>query len=305
MDQQMDRLFAVLAPYGASRDVPLAAQTSFHIGGPAQLFFEPRNREELSLALRTAGKEGVPITLMGNGSNLLVSDAGVEGLVVRLGPAFSAVSLREDGKVSALAGSLLCALANFAAVKGLMGLEWAAGIPGSVGGALAMNAGAFGGEIKDVLYEVEYLDTAGGEIIRRAPQEGELGYRRSAFAWPERVVVEAAFSLLPDDGGMWARMREFADRRREKQPLSYPSAGSTFKRPPGHYAGALIEAAGLKGARVGGAQVSELHAGFIINTGHATCADVLALIELVRQRVLEDSGVLMEPEIRFIGRETP
>ncbi len=305
MEQRIDRLFAILAPYGAVKDVPLSAHTSFRIGGPAQILFEPGDGAALSLALRSAQEEGVAVTLIGNGSNLLVSDAGVEGLVVKLGPTFSGMELREEGQVFALAGTLLSALANFAADHGLMGLEWAAGIPGSVGGALAMNAGAYGGEIKQVLREVEYFDALTGAFLCRAPSEGELGYRQSAFAWPLRVATAAAFRLAPDDGGMRARMREYSEKRRAKQPLSYPSAGSVFKRPQGHFAGALIEAAGLKGERVGGAAVSELHAGFIINTGNASSADVHALIELVRRRVLEHSGVLLEPEIKFIGRESP
>ncbi|MEA4970218.1 MAG: UDP-N-acetylmuramate dehydrogenase [Candidatus Pelethousia sp.] len=305
MEQRINRLFAILAPYGAVRDVPLSAHTSFRIGGPAQLFFEPGDREALSLALQSAQEEGVTVTLMGNGSNLLVSDAGVEGLVVKLGSAFSGIELGEDGQVFALAGTLLSSLANFAADHGLMGLEWAAGIPGSVGGALAMNAGAYGGEIRQVLSEVEYFDAQTGGFLRRVPAEGEMGYRKSAFAWPARVATAAVFRLAPDDGGMRERMREYSEKRRTRQPLTYPSAGSVFKRPQGHFAGALIEAAGLKGAAVGGAEVSELHAGFIINTGNASSADVRALIELVRRKVLEHSGVLLEPEIKFIGREQP
>ncbi|MEA5060349.1 MAG: UDP-N-acetylmuramate dehydrogenase [Candidatus Pelethousia sp.] len=303
MDKALNSLAAVLVPYGAQRDVPLAAHTSFRIGGPAQLFFEPQNRKQLFFAVQNAREAGTSITLMGNGTNLLVSDAGVDGLVIRLGPAFSELTLEDDGTISALAGTLLCALANFAADKGLMGLEWAAGIPGSVGGAVAMNAGAYGGEIHSVLYEVEYLDVTSGAVVCRRPEKGELAYRQSAFTWPERAVISASFRLSPEDGGMQARMRNFSDRRKEKQPLSYPSAGSTFKRPQGHYAGALIEAAGLKGVRIGGAQVSELHAGFVINVGNATCADVRALIELIQKRVLSESGVLLEPEIKFIGRE--
>lgn len=305
MDQRMDRLFYILAPYGAVKNVPLAAHTSFRIGGPAQLFFEPKDGAALSFALQSAKQEGVDVTLMGNGSNLLVGDGGIEGLVIKLGTAFSGLKLGEDGQIFALAGTLLSTLANFAADHGLMGLEWAAGIPGSVGGALAMNAGAYGGEIAQVLSEVEFYDVAAGKFSRRAPLEGELGYRHSAFTWPARVVTGAHFRLKPDDGGLRKRMREYSEQRRTKQPLSYPSAGSVFKRPQGHYAGALIEAAGLKGVSVGGAQVSELHAGFIINKGDASSADVHALIELVRQRVLEHSGVLLEPEIKFIGRERP
>lgn len=304
MERRLERVFTILAPYGVEREVPLSAHTSFRIGGPAQLFFEPGDREALELALSSAKQEGVALTLLGNGSNLLVSDAGVEGLVIKLGKAFSAISVAEDGRVWAMAGSLLGALASFAADRGLMGIEWAEGIPGSVGGALAMNAGAYGGETKSAVSEVEYFDLERGEFIYKALEEGEMGYRRSAFAWPKRVVVSAAFCLSPDDGGVRERMRDFAKRRQEKQPLSYPSAGSTFKRPAGHFAGALIEAAGLKGTTVGGAKVSELHAGFIVNAGQATCRDVRELIALVQRRVLEHSGVALEPEVKFIGKES-
>lgn len=306
MPQAIDELFAILAPYGAARETPMSSLTSFRIGGPAALFLEPKDRACLFLALEKARALSVPVTLMGNGTNLLVSDDGVAGLVVKLGPAFSKMEVEtQTGRVTALAGALLSALANFAADQGLMGLEWAAGIPGSVGGALAMNAGAYGGEMKDALCALEYLDVGTGEVYCRPALAGELGYRASAFSWPARAVLSAVFSLAPDDGGMRARMQDYARRRRDKQPLSYPSAGSAFKRPKGHFAGALIEAAGLKGARVGGAMVSELHAGFIINTGDATCADVLALLDLVKTRVLATSGVELEPEIRLIGRNMP
>ena len=166
-----------------------------------------------------------------------------------------------------------------------------------------MNAGAYGGEIKDVLTSIEYLDMETGEIIERPPADGELGYRESAFSWPRRIALSATVALTPDDGHMLERMQEFSRRRREKQPLQYPSGGSTFKRPKGYFAGALIEEAGLKGMTIGGAQVSQLHAGFIINLGDATCRDVLELITLVQQRVWENSGVKLEPEIRVIGRD--
>lgn len=181
-----------------------------------------------------------------------------------------------------------------------MGLEWAAGIPGTVGGAVAMNAGAYGGEIKQVLTKVEYIED--GAVCSVEPEDSDLGYRFSRFAAPERIVLSAEFSLSPDDGMTKERMKDYSERRRAKQPLTYPSAGSTFKRPAGYYAGALIEQADLKGVSVGGAKVSTLHAGFIINKGGATSEDVKRLIELVQERVYENSGVTLETEVKFIGR---
>ncbi len=299
---EIDGLYSILAPLGAEKDVSMAAHTSFRIGGPAALFFEPKDPAELMLALKKARELHIPITLMGNGTNLLVRDGGVEGLVLKLGPRFSGFNL-EGSLAVALAGTLLSSLAAATVRAGYMGLEWAAGIPGTVGGALAMNAGAYGGDVKGALQWVEYLDMPTGKIEKRQPAEAELGYRRSSFSWPERVVLRAAFRIEADDGQAQARMADYNQRRREKQPLQYPSAGSTFKRPPGHYAGALIEEAGLKGLSVGGAEVSRLHAGFIINRGGATCADVLALIEQVQARVLASSGVELTPEIRIIGRD--
>ena len=305
MRKETQALAAMLAPMGAEERIPLAKHTSFRIGGPADLLFAPQSREELRFALEQAKALGVPVTLMGNGTNLLVRDGGVEGLVLKLGPGFSAIQPLGEGRITAQAGALLSSLANEAAAQGLMGLEWAAGIPGSVGGALAMNAGAYGGEIKDVLTGIEYWDMETGEMIERPPADGELGYRESAFSWPRRIALSATVSLAPDDGHMLERMRDYSRRRREKQPLQYPSGGSTFKRPQGHFAGARIEGAGLKGTAVGGAQVSQLHAGFIINRGGATCRDVLALMELVQRQVWEHSGVKLEPEIRVIGRDEP
>lgn len=305
MQTAIQALAKVLSPLGAEEQIVLAPHTSFRIGGPADLFFVPQSREALRFALEQAKAYGVPVTLMGNGTNLLVRDGGVEGLVLKLGPGFSAIQAVGGGRVEALAGALLSSLANYAAAQGLMGLEWAAGIPGTVGGALAMNAGAYGGEIKDVLTSIEYWDMETGEMIERPPADGELGYRESAFSWPRRIALSATVSLAPDDGHMLERMRDYSRRRREKQPLQYPSGGSTFKRPQGHFAGALIEGAGLKGTAVGGAQVSQLHAGFIINRGGATCQDVLDLIALVQRRVWEHSGVKLEPEIRVIGRDEP
>lgn len=274
--------------------------TTFKAGGKARLLAHPRSEEELQLCLNMAEQHHIPCYVMGNGSNLLVRDGGFPGLMVKLSQGFSEIRI-VGSTLFAGAGALMSVAAKTALNNGLMGLEWAAGIPGSVGGAVAMNAGAYGGEIKQVLKRVDAIEN--GAVHEFTVQEHELGYRRSAYCAPERIVLSAEFELLPDDGGAKERMADYAARRREKQPLSLPSAGSTFKRPEGHFAGALIEQAGLKGMRVGGAEVSCLHAGFIVNSGGATAADITGLIALVQQRVYEHSGVRLEPEIRIIGEE--
>lgn len=279
--------------------VPMRTMTSFRIGGPANLLF-PATEEALAEALGVAAEMGVQPFVLGNGTNLLVRDGGIEEPVLCVGQAFSRIT-RHDNEYMAGAGALFGAFARQTVRDGFMGLEWAAGIPGSVGGAVAMNAGAYGGETGQCLRRVRYIER--GKLQTAAVREGELGYRQSPYSAPERVTVAAEFALMPDDGHSAERMEAFLAQRKAKQPLAYPSAGSVFKRPPGQYAGALIQQAGLKGARVGGAQVSELHAGFIVNTGGATCADVCALIALVRRRVLETSGVELPCEVKIIGKD--
>ena len=297
--ENLTRLVKELEIYKIRTNAPMAEYTSFRIGGPAELLFMPEDREQLEIGMSKAEELGVPYMIIGNGSNLLVSDGGIDGLVIRIAGDFSGIEY-SGNKLKARAGTLISAAAKDSVERGLMGLEWAAGIPGTVGGAVAMNAGAYGGEIKQVLTNVEYIED--GEVRSAEPGEGDLGYRFSRFTAPERIVLSAEFSLSPDDGMTRERMRDYAERRRTKQPLAYPSAGSTFKRPAGCYAGALIEQAGLKGASVGGAEVSTLHAGFIINKGGATCEDVKRLIELVQERVYESSGVALETEVKLIGR---
>ena len=278
-------------------NVPARYYTSFKIGGPMAYFAEPSSAEELRALLDAAKRSCCPVFVMGNGSNLLVSDKGVDALFIRVGSAMSAFTI--DGTtVTADAGALLSIVSKASVAAGLMGLEWAAGIPGTVGGGVAMNAGAYGGELKQVLKRVTVIEN--GEITEKPVSECSMGYRYSAFAFPDAVVVRAEMKLLPDDGQTKARMDDYSRRRREKQPLEYPSAGSTFKRPAGKYAGALIEQAGLKGRRVGDAMVSPKHAGFVINCGHATFDDVVSLIALVREEVYKSSGVLLEPEVRII-----
>ncbi len=282
------------------RNAPMKDYTSFRIGGPADLLLMPRSREELLKGLAAAKEANLPLVILGNGSNTLVSDKGIDGLVIRIGSDFSGIEY--DGCVQkVLSGTLMCLAANDALDKGLMGLEWGTGIPGTVGGAVAMNAGAYGGEVKQVLSLVEcYMD---GEIKHIIPTEEDMGYRYSRFSAPGAVVLSAEFALSPDDGGAKERARIYCECRRLKQPLTYPSAGSTFKRPAGHFAGALIEQAGLKGLKVGGAEVSTLHAGFLINTGGATCNDVCTLMKKVQNEVYDRFGVTLEPEVKIIGRD--
>lgn len=280
------------------RGQSLRDYTSFHIGGPADLLL-PTSQSEILHCLRTAMRMDVPLQVIGNGTNLLVSDAGVAEPVLCLRSGVSAIQNLGNGVFKAEAGALLSTLANEALRQGYTGLEWAAGIPGSVGGAAAMNAGAYGGQLSDVLQAV--CSISAGDLVEQAVRKDEMGYRKSPFKAPARTVASITVALPSDDGCAKERMQTYAKRRAEKQPLCYPSAGSVFKRPLGHYAGALIEEAGLKGVHIGDAAVSELHAGFIINRGTARCEDVLQLIELVQKRVLATSGIALEPEIRIIG----
>ena len=281
-------------------NAPMKEYTTFRAGGTAALLLEPDSPEQLCRAVQASRRRGVPYLIMGNGSNLLVQDGGYDGLVIRLGSGLGQIR-RIGNCLEAGAGASLIGLSRRALHEGLMGLEWAGGIPGSVGGAVAMNAGAYGGEIKNLLQSVTVLE--GDTAKTLSPRPEDMGYRYSRFSQPEYVVLSALFRLEPDDGGAMARQEEYSRRRQEKQTLQYPSAGSTFKRPEGHYAGALIEQAGLKGMRVGGAEVSTLHAGFIINRGGAAAADIVELIGLIQRRVKEHCGVELEPEIKIVGRE--
>lgn len=297
--QQNQRDFLDAVKPFAREGVRMSELTSFQIGGVAFAFAEPKNKEELLFLLRTAKAFGIEPFLMGNGTNLLISDEGLDRLVIRIGEGFSYTKKTPSG-MEAGAGTSLRALSHAAAEAGLSGMEWACGIPGTVGGAVAMNAGAYSGEVKDVISRVDFVEN--GEFFSVKPQQGDFGYRKSAYSAPARIVLAAEFALTEDNcNAVFSRIEDFTRRREEKQPLEYPSAGSVFKRPAGHYTGALIEAAGMKGASLGGAQVSEKHAGFIINRGGATFKDVLGLIRLVQKRVYETSGVTLETEIKTIG----
>lgn len=278
---------------------PMREHTTFRIGGEADLFVSPR-REELAEVLALAKEEQVPVTIIGNGSNLLVGDRGIRGLVVEIGAGMADIFV-EKNHVRAGAGALLSQVAGRACRAGLGGMEFAAGIPGSVGGAVTMNAGAYGGEMKDILTQITVLSKE-GTIRCLGVEELDLGYRHSCIPDREYVVVEAEFTLSekPEEE-IRERMQDLAGRRREKQPLEYPSAGSTFKRPEGYYAGKLIMDAGLRGYRVGDAQVSEKHCGFVINRGEATAEDVKRLMRDVQEKVYEQYKVVLEPEVRMIG----
>lgn len=281
---------------------PMSRHTSFRIGGPARLFVTPHSEEGLVQCLRICRREGIRPLTVGNGTNLLVSDSGINGAVIHMGEGMNVVTVT-GRKVRAGAGARLSDVCRAAAEKGLSGLEFAYGIPGSVGGGIFMNAGAYGGELKDVCVRVGAM-TRELERAEYACWECGFGYRKSRFQQDGGTVTWAEFELTEaDPAEIRSRMDEVLARRRDKQPLEYPSAGSVFRRPEGYFAGALIEEAGLKGAFVGGAQVSSKHAGFIINTGGATCGDVRALVELIQKRVEENSGVKLECEIRFVGDE--
>ena len=274
--------------------------TTFRVGGPADVFCEPENEDELRELVSVCEGSGTPFMVMGHGSNLLFGDGGFRGTVICLGKAFSEVRA-EGNVVYAGAGALLSQVANTALENGLAGMEFASGIPGSVGGALCMNAGAYGGEMKDILEEAVILE-ADGTLCTVLPDELELGYRTSNIPMLGRIVISAKFRLTPGDPEeIGAKMKELNAKRKEKQPLEYPSAGSTFKRPEGYFAGKLIEDAGLKGFTVGGAQVSEKHAGFVINRGNATAKDIMDLIREVQRRVKEHSGVDLETEVKTAG----
>ena len=282
---------------------PMRLHTTFRVGGPADVFFTPRTEAELSGAVMAARHEGVPMTVVGNGSNLLVRDGGIRGLVICLGESFSGISV--DGTLlTARAGDLLSCAARAALNAGLTGLEFAGGIPGSVGGGMVMNAGAYGGQLSDVAESLRVMDVQTGEISEMPASAMNYGYRTSAVLTNGGVVTLARLRLSSGDPAeIRSRMDDLNTRRREKQPLTQPSAGSTFKRPEGYFAGALIEGAGLKGTSVGGAMVSPKHAGFIVNTGNASAADILALIALVQARVFEKDGVMLEPEVRILGED--
>ena len=285
---------------------PMSKHTTFRIGGPAALMALPRTMEEVQTVLKTAAELGVEPFFLGNGSDLLVADRGYPGFIVKLAGEFEEICFCPAPKggtpqLTAGGAALLSTLSKTALHWGLTGLEFAGGIPGSVGGAVTMNAGAYGGEMAQVLESVTFLDEA-GEVCTLPVSECGFGYRKSIFSQRKCLILRARFRLEQGDGyAIKARMDELTAKRREKQPLEYPSAGSTFKRPEGYFAGKLIQDSGLRGYQVGGAQVSEKHCGFVINKEKATAAEIRQLISDVQDRVEGQFGVRLEPEVKFTG----
>ena len=297
-----DKLTSVIAKERVYVDEPMSRHTAVRVGGPADFFVTPKAKEEVRDVIRICKEAGMPYYIIGNGSNLLVSDAGYRGVIVQIYKEMNEVKVEGD-LVKAQAGALLSGIAAKALGAELSGFEFASGIPGTIGGACVMNAGAYGGEMKDVLESVTVL-TGEGKIIELGRNELELGYRTSVIAKKGYIVLGAVLKLERGDGEkIKTYMDELKEKRVTKQPLEYPSAGSTFKRPEGYFAGKLIEDAGLRGFQVGGAQVSEKHCGFVINRDHATAADIMELMRQVQIRVKENSGVDLEPEVKRLGDE--
>ncbi|MBR0365574.1 MAG: UDP-N-acetylmuramate dehydrogenase [Clostridia bacterium] len=294
-------VFKAIAPQLIINE-PMSKHTTFKIGGAADMYVSATGTDELLSLIKAAKDTKIPYMIKGNGSNMLVGDGGIRGLVIEIGAGMSDISVNGN-IVTAGAGALLSKVASEAARASLTGFEPLSGIPGTLGGGLYMNAGAYGGEMKQVVKTVTYTDDNGNIKTIRGDECG-FGYRSSIFTDGGKYIVSAELELRPGKPEeIRAAMSDYNKRRTEKQPLSYPSAGSVFKRPEGYFAGALIEGAGLKGKRIGGAEVSELHAGFIINVGGATAADVLDLIGYVQKTVKDRYGVELETEVRLIGEQ--
>lgn len=299
MSHFYDEITTALPERQVLKDEPMSRHTTFRIGGPADYFVCP-DREQIAAVLAVAKKCGMAITVIGNGSNLLVGDKGIRGLVVEIGSAMNQIMV-DKNHITAGAGALLSQVAAKAAAAELGGMEFAAGIPGSVGGAVTMNAGAYGGEMKDILRTVTVL-TPEGELKTLDVSEMDLSYRHSCVPEQQYIVLEAEIELgYKPEEEIRAQMEELRNKRIEKQPLEYPSAGSTFKRPEGYFAGKLIMDAGLRGYRVGDAQVSEKHCGFVINRKNASAQEVRQLMQDVQDKVKAQFGVMLEPEVKMLG----
>ena len=301
MEEFGKRLGEILSSEQYIFNAPMSEHTTFKIGGEADVLVFPSSAEEVAQIFRLANEFKIPCTILGNGSNVLVLDNGIRGAVIKFNDKFFG-SVRVVGtKIIACAGAKLKDVSNFAAENCLSGMEFACGIPGSIGGAVFMNAGAYSGEMKNVVANVTAVSDA-GELRVFAADELNLGYRQSIFQTNDYAICEVELNLTRGNfDEIKSQMADFTQKRESKQPLELPSAGSTFKRPQGYFAGTLIDKTGLKGLRIGGAMVSEKHAGFVVNVGGATAADVLALIEEVRRRVYEVHGVTLTPEVRIIG----
>lgn len=279
---------------------PMKSHTTFRIGGPAEVFIMPKSVKQVQMAVKICQEEQIPYFILGNGSNLLVSDRGYRGVIIQMDRNMGKIQV-EGTEIQAAAGALLSSIAVAARRESLTGFEFAGGIPGTLGGAVVMNAGAYGGEIKDVLKEVTVMD-GDGKIFTLPASELEMGYRTSIIKTAGYLVLSARITLSRGkEEDIKARTRELSEMRTQKQPLDYPSAGSTFKRPEGYFAGKLIMDSGLRGYSVGGAMVSEKHCGFVINKGNATAEDVVSLMKHVTEVVQEKYGVTLEPEVKFLG----
>jgi len=296
----IEEIKSIVTRQNVLTDEPMCDHTTFKIGGKADVFVSIINEHEILRLLELLRSRQIPFFILGNGSNILVSDEGYRGVIIEIGSAYSGVRMLDD-IVIAKAGTTMAKLSHFAMENDLTGLEFASGIPGTVGGGIIMNAGAYGGEMRQITYRVKAV-TPSGEVIYLSNAEMEFEYRNSKAKKEGYIILQAEFRLHRGEKSVIEGiMRDLAKKRRDKQPLEYPSAGSTFKRPQGYYAGKLIADAGLKGLSVGGAQVSEKHAGFLINTGSATAADMYELINQVRTKVKEAYSVVLEPEVIFLG----
>ena len=295
------KLQDILGALTIKANEPLSNYTYTKTGGPADLLVFPRSVEQVQRVLAAVKQENLPLTVLGNASNLIVKDGGIRGLVMILTDMQELVL--EGNQLKAASGAALIEASRLAAAAGLTGLEFACGIPGSIGGAIYMNAGAYGGEVKDVISQVEVV-TRDGQLKTYAGADCDFSYRHSRFQEGDEVILGVTFDLAPgDQSAIDSKVAELTHLRQSKQPLEYPSCGSVFKRPEGYFAGKLIQDAGLQGYQVGGAQVSTKHAGFIVNVDHATATDYLAVIEQVRLVVWARTGVFMEPEVRIIGED--
>lgn len=300
METFLDKLQDIVKGEQILLDEPMKKHTTFKVGGPADIFVKPETIGQLQDILSLAKQEQMPVYIIGNGSNLLVGDLGYRGMMIQIYKNMNQITV-EGNRIKAQAGALLSTIAKRALEHGLGGFEFASGIPGTLGGAVTMNAGAYGGEMKQVLTEALVLTREGG-LKTLTVEELKLGYRKSIVIEEDYIVLEAVLELKEDDREqIQSKINEYAQARRTKQPLEYPSAGSTFKRPTGYFAGKLIDDAGLRGYRYGDAQVSEKHCGFVINCGNATAKDIITLMQQVNEKVTAKFGVSLEPEVKMIG----
>lgn len=301
MQDFIQKLHTILPEERIKIQAMMKEHTTFRVGGPADVLVSPQSVEELTQILSLAKEEQVPYYVIGHGSNLLVGDGGIRGLVIEFGKEYAGITWDGDCSLTVQAGCMMSTAANFAYKQGLTGMEFAAGIPGTIGGAIRMNAGAYGGEMKDIVRKVTVM-LPDGHIKVMDRDEMHFAYRHSIADEQDLIILETVLVLEHGDSdAIQTRMQELGQARREKQPLEYPSAGSTFKRPEGYFAGKLIMEAGLAGYRIGDAQVSEKHCGFVINRGEATAKEIDTLMQDVARKVLEKDGVVLEPEVRRVG----